>query len=514
MKNLTWFACVACLSLAFTGCGPVSHGEDAGGGEEDAGPGGGGGDDIPDVGDTSSTLIDDSAGGVLMLASLTLDVPGDAVDEDTEVSVEAIDEELPELFEAFTPVFRFEPAGLEFNTPVTVRIPFEGDAELATIYWTTDDGETYAALDTRIEGGMAVAETTHFSRAFVGTACRSGACCGRGRGVLDVLMMVDGSNSMAEEQASLSAQIPHMARVLATGDLDGDGVQDFPALRSIHVGSVTPDMGTAGYTVPTCAAADFGDDGLLRTDGNPTMTGCAATYPAYAELRGGATSSQVDTFVEQVQCTAVVGIGGCGFEQPLEATLKAVTDSMSTTTFHAGTSGHADGANAGFLRPDSILATIMMTDENDCSALDGEIFSPTSGTYTADLNLRCHAYPAALHPMARYVTGLRDTRTDPNDLIFNLIAGIPTDLAGQAPATINADPRMAEVVDPMMPNRLTPSCNTPGTGLAFPPRRMVDLADSLGGAGTIQSICQSDFTPVVDAILREVARRASGSCGP
>ena len=70
---------------------------------------------------------------------------------------------------------------------------------------------------------------------------------------------------------------------------------------------------------------------------------------------------------------------------------------------------------------------------------------------------------------------------------------------------------MLETVDPAMPNRLLPSCVTEH-GVATPPTRLLEVARDLPGS-TVQSICQDDFAPAVDAILRRVAARASGSCG-
>ncbi|MCZ7679046.1 MAG: hypothetical protein M5U28_09955 [Sandaracinaceae bacterium] len=72
---------------------------------------------------------------------------------------------------------------------------------------------------------------------------------------------------------------------------------------------------------------------------------------------------------------------------------------------------------------------------------------------------------------------------------------------------------MAERVDPAEPNRLVPSCQVPERGMAFPPRRIVEVARELGPTSVVQSICQEDFTPVIDAILTRVAARVSGSCG-
>ncbi len=479
--------------------------------EPDAGPP----PSIPTAGATASLTVG-AGGGTLELEDLELHVPAGAVAAGTVITVTVESAAPPAPFTGFSPVFRFEPAGLVFDEPVTVRLPFDGDPAVASVFWTTLGAAAYAPVATRTEGRIAIVESTHFSSAFVGTAC-SGDCCDRANGDLDVLLMVDNSNSMTEEQASLAAQIPRMARVLATGDLDGDGAQDFPALASVRVGTVSSDMGTGGYTIPTCAAADFGDDGVLRTA--PRSGGaCAGTYPSYAELRADDPSADVEGFVHHVSCVAEMGIGGCGFEQQLDAVLKALTPAGSPIRFHAGTSGHADGANAGFLRPGSVLATILLTDENDCSVADPELFDPSSPTYAGtDLNLRCFSHPEAVHPITRYVDGLRALRASPQDVIFAAIAGVPPDLVADPHAVdygaLLGDPRMVERVDPAEPNRLVASCQAPERGMAFPPRRIVEVARELGPTSVVQSICQEDFTPVIDAILTRVAARVSGSCG-
>jgi hypothetical protein len=470
------------------------------------------------VGATASVTVGEG-GGELSLGSLVLDIPAGALAAGTEVRVTVDSAPVPSTFTGFSPRFRFEPVGLVFEQPVTARLPFVGDGATATVFWTARGSERFVPLSTTIEGGVAVAQITHFSSAFVGTACTGEDCCGRANGDVDVLLMVDNSNSMTEEQAALAAQIPRMARVLATGDLDGDGVQDFPALRSVRIGTVTTDMGVGGFRVPICdTGGDFGDDGVLRTQGNTSSSGCDASYPSFAELRADDPSADVDAFVSQVSCVANLGTGGCGFEQPLEAVLKALTPSTSAVRFFRDTTGHADGANAGFQRADSILAAVLLTDEEDCSASDLSLFDPSSATYgSVELNLRCFTFGAeAVHPVSRYVEGLRALRADPNDVLFAAIAGVPADLVSDPSSidydTLLADARMQEMIDPAMGNRLVPSCNT-SSGVAFPPRRLVETARAFGTNGVVQSICQEDFTPVIDAILTRVAARVRGACG-
>jgi hypothetical protein len=471
----------------------------------------------PPVGSTGSALVG-PAGGRVTLGALVLDVPAGALDRETEIRVEVVADSVPSAFTAFSPMYRFSPAGLRFARPVRVRIPFGGNASLATIFWSRADGDELVPRATTVDGDHAETQITHFSRAFVGTACEGADCCDRANGELDVLLMVDDSGSMGEEQASLVRELPRIAEVLATGDLDGDGMQDFPAVASLHLGVVSSDMGTAGFRIPTCDGPS-GDDGILRTAGNTTLAGCGELYPSFATYDADDPSADGRAFASDVGCVAVLGVSGCGFEQQLEASLKAITPSTSAIRFEGGSVGHADGANDGFLRDGSVLAVLSITDENDCSAADAELFDPTSSTYTEDLNLRCFLHPGALHPASRYADGLLATRRAPADLVFGLIAGIPEDLASATPDydAILRDPRMVERIDPAMPTRLAPSCDEEGRGVAFPPTRLVEVArqiDAAGGAAVIQSICQGDFTPAVSAILTRVSARVAGRCGP
>ena len=357
-----------------------------------------------------------------------------------------------------------------------------------------------------------------------GTCEGTGACCVPSTEQVDLLFLVDNSNSMAEEQASLTAEIPRLVRALATGDSDGDGTADFAPIGSLQAAVITTDMGVGGASVPTCPGR-YGDDGVLITRGRTAIAGCMASYPPIFSF---APTDDPDGFSSELSCVATTGTGGCGFEQPLEAVLKALSPASATAwtaptfvppVFFDATSGHALGANAGFVRPDSLLVVVLVTDEEDCSALDPGVFDPLSSTYTGDLNLRCFNHPGALHPVARFVDGLAQLRLDPERLIVASIVGIPV---GAEPATtvpdygaILAHPDMVERLDPSMTNRLAPSCNVTGRGVAFPPRRILTMQQELearGIATTTGSICQSSFASVTSRILARIADRLPGTC--
>jgi len=346
--------------------------------------------------------------------------------------------------------------------------------------------------------------------------CVGALCCESAGSRVDVLFMIDNSGSMAEEQASLLEQLPRMVRVLATGDLDGDGVPETAPVRDLHVGVISTDMGTGGFALPTCVNAELGDDGVLRTEGDVSTPGCRATYPSF--LAFDPTTDDPATLAADLACMAT-GTNGCGFEQPLEAVLKATTSSTAPIRFFSGTSGHADVANAGFLRDDSVLVTFLLTDEDDCSAADPELFNPSATAYAeTPLNVRCAVHPEALHPLSRFIDGLIATRRDPANLIFAAVTGVPVDLvpATGTPnyAAILADPRMVETVDPSM-GRLVPSCDVRDRGLAFPPRRIVRTAQAIqaaGATGVVGSICQADLSDPMDAVLSRISTRLGESC--
>ena len=353
---------------------------------------------------------------------------------------------------------------------------------------------------------------------------------------VDVLFMVDNSGSMREEQALLREEIPRMIRVLASGNRDDDPELEFNAVRSMHVGVITSDMGAGSppspTDVPTCDPG-FGDDGIMVN--TATASDCDTTFPSRVfafEREGG----NPDAFGAEIGCVADLGTGGCGFEQQLEATLKALSPASPTDfvasdylapTFAGGTSGHGGpgGANEGFLRPDSALAIVLLTDEEDCSVPNYDLFySNTHEGRANPLNLRCSRFPGELYGVERYIEGLAQLRESRSLLVYAAIVGIPGDLAGstvEAYDAMLADARLDEIeVDTSAltpgPDSLAPSCDTEN-GFAYPPRRIVEVArglEELGASTTVQSICAASFAPAIDVIIDRLIDALGGACLP
>ena len=354
----------------------------------------------------------------------------------------------------------------------------------------------------------------------------AGACTAASS--IDLLLVVDDSSSTDDEQTLLAAALHSLAGTLTSPpDDDADGRPDWPPITSLHAAVVTTDMGTGGAAIPTCGSGTFGamlgDDGIFVTRGS-SAPGCS--LGAHPPILSFEPLDPMGLF--QLGCAASLGSGGCSYEQPLEAMLKALSPSAPASytaasyappAFFAGTSPHGDRQNAGLVRDDSLLAVLVVTDEDDCSAADVELFDPASTTYATAPDLRCAAHPAALHPPARYVDGLLALRARRPDLLaLAVLAGVPPDVSAVAPtpadyAALLARPEMQGGIDTgVLPPAVRTSCTSPAGRTAQAPRRLVRVAQGLGtGRATVQSICNDDFGPALGAAARLFGRRACAS---
>lgn len=338
---------------------------------------------------------------------------------------------------------------------------------------------------------------------------------------VDLLFVVDDSGSMAEEQSELLREIPRMVRVLASGDSGLNGTLDFPAARSIHVGIVSSDMGVlAASGIQTCATGN-GDDGVLRTSGG-TCTG-TQRGPVFDFERG----ADPLAFASDVECAAELGTMGCGEEQPLESMLKALSPSMPQVWTIPGyeapafltSNGH--GADTDLIRGDSVLAIILISDENDSSTQDPNLFSLDTPPFASiGLNFRGRDFPDALYPISRYVEGLLALRVPRSHLVFGAIVGVPPEAiaAHMTEDQLLALPAMQEVDDPVHNDRFIAACRGPlQTDGAYPGRRAIEVARGLRDAGagtTVASICGADFEGALDEIIDRIGDATRGTCLP
>jgi hypothetical protein len=335
---------------------------------------------------------------------------------------------------------------------------------------------------------------------------------------VDILLVVDDSASMAGKREELKQELPRLLNAIVSGE--GEDMK-FPPASSVHVAVTTSNMG-AGSAVLLESCDGLGNDGVFVKPGE-TGVSCDVSYPGYLAFEGGpATIATVDS----VSCVPLGVFSddthiGCGFEQPLEAGLKALAPASDEQLSFASGHGHGSDENAGFLRSDSLLVVVVVSDEDDCSTEHHEIFAspaevgPDDPLADEPLNLRCFFHDDKLYTASRYVDGLKALRPDNENVIFAAIAGVPTDLlhGDDTPdfAAILDDQRMqnvrrhAENADPHSDD-LAPSCTTSG-GEAKPPRRLVETASGFGDDGVLGSLCADDFGATTGRIIRAIGAR-------
>lgn len=379
---------------------------------------------------------------------------------------------------------------------------------------------------------------------------------------VDLLFVIDNSASMSEEQIKLNAQLPHLVQVLTSGDFDGmpnpDGQLDFKPVGSLRLGVVSSDMGSNGVAgVRSCGSNSFlateqnitaqgvdnqnhpfGDDGLLLNSTAVAVAGvsvpnalqtavmpaiaprpeCALNLPRVLEFPSTGNANEI---ASRFSCMAQLGVNGCTIEQQLESMWKALAPSTDRT-FSRGSSGQGlpAGQNAGFLRPEAILAVIVVTDEDDCSSPDTSAPMLYSSLDVPAINIQCGRNPNLLHQVQRYIMGLKSLKAEQfqDRIIFGGIVGVPlaANTRGQSLEQILArndmqfrEQNLGFISTPV------PVCTARGgAGSAAPARRIVQVAQGFGDNGVVTSICEDDYAGALNAVIGKIAGKLSGECLP
>ncbi len=222
---------------------------------------------------------------------------------------------------------------------------------------------------------------------------------------LDLLLAIDNSVSMRDKQTLLAEALPHLigklinpACVDAAGNLvvqpiDPDdncpsgSVREIAPLRDVHVGAITSSLGSHGGSATDgdiCADAAGDDHAHLI----PTLRPNIASYQDLGYLKwdpGGLATppgqNDVAAFIENIQTmVSAAGEHGCGFEAQLESVyrflidpappLEVVVESGQSVAARKGIDTVLLEQRERFLRPDSSVVVLMLSDENDCSIQD------------------------------------------------------------------------------------------------------------------------------------------------
>ncbi|MBK8253793.1 MAG: hypothetical protein IPK82_14150 [Polyangiaceae bacterium] len=224
---------------------------------------------------------------------------------------------------------------------------------------------------------------------------------------IDLLFAVDNSASMGDKQEILARAIPDLVKRLANPKcLDGAGnpaesqpqsptdpcpvgtEREFLAVPDIHIGIVSSALG--GPDGLTCGADKYNDKGHLlsrRLNGSTVPTYESMGFLAWDPDQklsppGESILDAGDTGLVPSLQEMVVGVGenGCGYEAQLESWYRFLIDPDpykklvldGDDLVPEGVDDVIIDQRKAFLRPDSLVAIIMLSDENDCSIAPGK----------------------------------------------------------------------------------------------------------------------------------------------
>jgi hypothetical protein len=166
---------------------------------------------------------------------------------------------------------------------------------------------------------------------------------------VDILLMVDNSSSMTEMQQKLYDQLP----------LFMQAIQGLPIAPSLHLAVVSSDLGAPGDATSSIQCTTSGDQGQFQSMPRGTCAATSltngATFISDADMTPNYTDANIS---DVVQCIALLGDKGCGFEHQLASIDRALGADGSSPP----------STNSGFLRPNASLAIVILTNEDDCSA--------------------------------------------------------------------------------------------------------------------------------------------------
>jgi hypothetical protein len=177
---------------------------------------------------------------------------------------------------------------------------------------------------------------------------------------MDILFVIDNSDSMSEEQEYLIGAFPAFIDALEAYDVLGT---DEPLDYHVGVTSTAVDHNECGDF--NCWLEEA-EDGVLQNAPLGNNGDCDPPEQVYME---GPDPDVADQFA----CVAALGTLGWPHEMPLEAIRRGMTEGFDGE-------GHVNEENAGFLRDDALFVAIVITDEDDVSRADTYPTTPWAPT--------------------------------------------------------------------------------------------------------------------------------------
>jgi hypothetical protein len=380
---------------------------------------------------------------------------------------------------------------------------------------------------------------------------------------VDILLVVDNSGSMAEEQVALAAGFGSFIEVLERPEVAANyriGITTTDNGNPL-CGNIGAEQGALRLSSCRSRPEEFELDGLV----DPVVDACVPACPEeWTDIEiqptviSGSDELRARSWIERIegrtnlpeglsttqafQCVAPQGIDGCGFESHLESMWHAMRRTQSE-----------DDPAFGFMRSNAVLSVVHVTDEEDCSYnpdwetiflpegnrvfwSDPEAESPTSavcwnagvvcegaGPYDEcrpiDLEVDGTEVSedadelAVLRPMSRYIDLLQELEIDKQNLtpdqevLVSIIAGVGSD--GRV--------TYQDAVDPMFQQDfgIGPGCES-SMGRAVPPVRLRELAEAfdVGDDRNMFSVCDEDYSVTLATIAEAIASQLKPACVP
>lgn len=220
---------------------------------------------------------------------------------------------------------------------------------------------------------------------------------------VDLVLVVDGSINMAQKQAVLAPSVRRLVSELvnpACVDAQGgalpeeqqpsDGLAPCPAgsarlhapVLDLHLGVISSNLGDLGSGACSSPALQYPDDhGRLVArgpGGAPAATYANLGFLKWDPLAQASPAGEADlaTFLDQA-VGLILGVGdlGCGYEMPLEASYRFLSDPEPYASLveeggqlvKSGVDQQLLSQRAALLRPRSFVGVILLSDEDDCS---------------------------------------------------------------------------------------------------------------------------------------------------
>jgi hypothetical protein len=382
---------------------------------------------------------------------------------------------------------------------------------------------------------------------------------------VDVLLVIDNSGSMGEEQANLAANFAPFIDTLelvgadyriaiTTTDVGGVGSNcTAPTGGELQLSSCLDRPATfefdgeSLYETACVAQCELGDADLQILPTAVEVDGELVARPWIESYNGIDNLPDTVDPLEAFQCFAPQGISGCGWESPLEAIARALGNMEDPTQ-----------PEYGFLRQDALLAILVVTDEVDCSYnpdLQDALFqsdtfkdeltteltsavcwnagvtctgdSPYDDCVATDLD--ANAQPTTdptqmvLQPVSRYVgllEGIAAQKLEGREVMVSVIAGVPSGYNTGAAEQVFADSE-----DPIFQAKfgIGPGCENEVDGVlqqAVPPVRLETFASAFmspalpEGARNLYSVCDADYSPAIKDIIAGIEQELPPACFP